>query len=166
MSSAEEVLDRLVAVGAKVEAADGRLVVRAGARPVPGELVRRLREAKAEVLAILSPAWWRHQFVIRTIDRELGGARSHDVAAQLAWGELECRWHRLYGERALEWQCAGCGEPMGGLASLDLLDGNRVHLDHRHGLDCVIAFGERWRGAATRALAAMGLKAPTDDDVR
>ena len=30
-------------------------------------------------------------------------------AARLAWGELECRWHWLYGERTPEWQCAGCG---------------------------------------------------------
>jgi len=69
MNSAEKLIDRLVEVGAKVEAANGRLVVRAGARPVPGELVRLLREAKAEVLATLSPGWWRRQFVVRTIDR-------------------------------------------------------------------------------------------------
>ena len=93
MSGAEELFDRLVEVGAKLEAANGRLVVRAGPRPVPGELVQRLREAKAEILATLAPDWWRRQYIVRTIDRSLGGTRSDVDAAGLAWGELECRWH-------------------------------------------------------------------------
>ena len=160
MNSAEELIDRLVEVGARVEAADGRLIVRAGARPVPRELVRRLREAKVEVLATLSPAWWHRQFVVRTIDRELRGARSRDDAARLAWGELECRWHRLFGAHMPEGQCAGCGEPIGGRAALSMGEGNRAHLDDAHGLECVIAYGKRWRGVATAALQAMGLVPP------
>ena len=180
MSVANDLLDRLAEAGAKVEAAGNRLIVRAGAKPVPAELVQRLREAKTEVLAALAPArsmpsaseasyrcnpsdaaWWRRPFIIRTIDRELGGARSHAEAARLAWGELECRWHRLFGESIQEWQCAGCGEPIGGLLSLDLQDGNRVHLER---LDCLIRYGERWRGAATRALTALGLRPPAGED--
>jgi hypothetical protein len=82
-------LDRLAEVGAKVEAAGNRLIVRAGPRPVPGELVQRLREAKADVLAGLAPAagrtpaeaaavdpcnpreaaWWRRHFIIRAMRR-------------------------------------------------------------------------------------------------
>jgi hypothetical protein len=162
MTSAEELLDRLVDAGAKIEAADGRLIVRAGARPVPGELVQRLRTAKAEVLATLSLVWWRRQLVVRTIDRELLGARPHGDAARLAWGELECRWHKLYGERTPEWQCAGCGEPIGGNPSLDFQDGNRVH---SQGMDCLIGYGKRWRGAAAHALIAMGLEPPPELDM-
>jgi hypothetical protein len=60
-----------------------------------------------------------------------------------------------------EWQCAGCGEPIGGLPALDLGNGNRAHLER---LDCVIRYGVRWRGAATRALAGMGLQAPAQED--
>jgi len=160
MSRAEDLFHRLVEVGATVEAANGRLVVRAGARPVPGELVQRLREAKAEILATLAPSWWRRRYVIRTIDRKLGGARSDDGAARLAWAELECRWHRLYGERTPDWQCAGCGDPIGTAPSLDLLDGNRVHLDDLHRLDCIITYGTRWRGAAVAGLQALGLDPP------
>lgn len=162
MSGAEELLVRLADIGAKIEAADGRLIVRAGARPVPGELVQRLREAKAQVLATLSPSWWRRQFVVRTIDRELGGARSHEDAARLAWGELECRWHRFHGEPTPEWQCAGCGEPIGGSPSIDFLNGDRVHLQ---GLDCLIRYGGRWRGAGGRALIGMGLEPSAEFDV-
>ena len=160
MSVADDLLDRFLAVGARVEATDSRLLVRAGAQPVPAELVQRLRDAKTEVLATLAPAWWRRQFVVRTITRELGGLRPRSKAQWLAWGELECRWHRLYGEHVAECQCAGCGRPIGGVPSLDLQDGNRVHLDQ---LDCIIRYGERWRGAATLGLAAMGLKPPKDD---
>src|ERR1051325_11318360 len=106
MSGAEELIDSLVEVGAKLDAENGRLIVRAGARPIPGELVRRLRGAKAEVLAVLAPKridaavanaeGWRRQFAIRTMDRELSGTRAFPEAARLAWGELECRWHRLH----------------------------------------------------------------------
>ena len=81
-------------------------------------------------------------------------------AARLAWGEVENHWHMQYGERAPHWQCAGCREPIGGLAALDLGDGNRVHLDGAHGLDCLLAFGERWRGEATAGLRVLGLDPP------
>jgi hypothetical protein len=157
MSSAQELIYRLVEIGATIEAADARLIIRAGERPVPGELVRRIRDSKAEVLAALSPGWWRREFVVRTIDRELDGFRSHDAAARLAWGELECRWHGLHGERIAVWQCAGCGEPIGGLPALNLSDSNRVHVEK---LDCLMRFGERWRGEARRALVVMGLQPP------
>jgi hypothetical protein len=83
-------------------------------------------------------------------------------AGRLAWGEVENHWHMQYGERAPHWQCAGCREPIGGLAALDLGDGNRVHLDGSHGLGCLLAFGERWRGEATAGLRALGLDPPTD----
>jgi hypothetical protein len=77
MSVARDLLDRLAEIGAKVETTDShRLIVRAGPQPVPGELVQLLRDAKGEVLATLAPPWWRSQFVVRTIARERGGARS------------------------------------------------------------------------------------------
>ena len=83
-------------------------------------------------------------------------------AARLAWGEVENYWHMQYGECAPHWQCAGCREPIGGLSALDLGDGNRVHLDGAHGLDCLLAFGERWRSEATAGLRALGLDTPPD----
>jgi hypothetical protein len=85
-------------------------------------------------------------------------------AARLAWGEVENHWHMQYGERAPHRQCAGCREPIGRLAALDLGDGNRVHLDGAHGLDCVLAFGERWRSEAKAGLQALGLDPPPDNE--
>jgi hypothetical protein len=78
-----------------------------------------------------------------------------DEAAQLAWGELQIRWHRLHGEHLPQWQCAGCHEPIGGLAAMMLADGNRVHLGDD--LNCLLAFGKRWRSAAASGLRALGL---------
>ena len=80
-------------------------------------------------------------------------------AVGLAWGEMQVRWHRLHGKRVPVWQCAGCGEPIGGYAVLMLADGNRAHLDK---LDCLLSFGQRWRCEATAALQALGLDPPAD----
>jgi hypothetical protein len=82
---------------------------------------------------------------------------SASEAAQLAWGEIGSHWHMQHGTRVPQWQCAGCGAPIGGLPALDLADGNRVHLDQ---LDCLLRFGERCRRAATRALVELGLQPP------
>jgi hypothetical protein len=55
---------------------------------------------------------------------------------------------------------------MGGLPALDLANGARVHLDDIHGLDCVIPYAERWRGAATQARVTMSLEAPTGEETK
>ena len=101
------------------------------------------------------------QYLIRTVAWELGGLRSRREAQWLRGAELECRWHRLYGERMWALECAGCGKPIGGLPSLDFADGNRVHLE----LGCLIRYGQRWRGAAMRALLSMGLQPPDETDL-
>src|SRR5215472_3239959 len=86
------------------------------------EIARLLIEHKPEVMAALvpiefasdaehdpAPAWWRRQYLVRTINWELSGARSESQARGIAWGELADRWHRLHGSRTPQWQCAGCG---------------------------------------------------------
>jgi hypothetical protein len=70
---------------------------------------------------------------------------------------MQDRWHRLHGTRAPAGQCAGCGEPIGGLAALDLADGSRVHIEK---LDCLFSFGERWRSEAAAGLRTLGLDPP------
>jgi hypothetical protein len=52
-------------------------------------------------------------------------------------------------------------KPIGGLAALDLADGSRVHFET---LDCLLAFGTRWRGEATAGLRALGLDPPPAED--
>jgi hypothetical protein len=178
MNTATELLHRLCEIGATVNVTEDRLVVRAGARRVPAQLVKCIRAAREELLAALargelptrpviaddvgqtdSDAWWRREFHVRTI-HHLVAARSYGKAEGLAWGDLQNRWHRLNGRQYLFSRCAGCGEAIGGLPALAFADGNRVHLNM---IDCLIRYGQRWRGDATRALVAFGLTPPEDE---
>jgi hypothetical protein len=79
-------------------------------------------------------------------------------ARLLAWADLQNDWHLRHGRHFPAAQCAGCKLPIGGHEALDMPDGNRVHLDP---LDCAIAFGKGWRGAADAGLAAFGLVPPS-----
>jgi hypothetical protein len=56
MTAARDLLADLAAIGATVEPVGDRLILRAGAVPVPAALVARIRDAKAEVLAALAPS--------------------------------------------------------------------------------------------------------------
>jgi hypothetical protein len=87
------------------------------------------------------------------------GGYPRSEAELLAWRELECRWHLAHCPPAAAGICAGCGQPLGGVAVVVMIDGNRVH--DRAGHACLITYGERWRDAATRALIALGLQPPT-----
>jgi hypothetical protein len=102
---------------------------------------------------------WRDLYEERTAAWRLGRARDRDKAARLAWGELQNRWHMRYGERVPPHLCAGCRRPVGQGPALDLIDGCRVHL--AEGYDCLIRWGERWRGRSTAVLRALGLDPPS-----
>jgi hypothetical protein len=179
MSAVADLLDCLAEVGAKIEAAGNRLIVRAGPKPVPGELVQRLREAKAEVLAALTvgracrgPSRSRDRvgdsFAARDLFGErlvhwfMHGRRRWHEAELIAFNECVLQWHGRHGRRWPAWQCAGCDAPIGGSIALLLADGNRVHLDGAHGLDCLLTFGERWRSEASAGLRAPGLDPSAD----
>jgi hypothetical protein len=112
--------------------------------------------------AVLAPSNWR----VRHCEALAYWSAFHPAgeAAHLAWGEIENHWHMRHGERVPHWQCAGCREPIGGRVALTLADGNRVHLDGAHRLDCLLAFGGRWRAEATAGLQALGLHPPPDTE--
>jgi hypothetical protein len=114
--------------------------------------------APAAPIEAPSPIFWRSLYDRRTEDRELNGKRPAAEARRLAWGEMEWRWHKERGERVSPELCAACRRPIGSAAALSLIDGNRVH--DRPDNDCLIRHGNRWRGAATRALTDMGLHRP------
>jgi hypothetical protein len=141
--------------GLRVTAEAGKLVVRG---PRSAETIALLLLAnKPAVIAALTADWRaRHREALAY----WGAFHPAEDAARLAWGELLSRWHRLHGVRAPEWQCAGCGEPIGGLPALNLADGNRVHSGHS--LDCLFAFGQHWRRGATAGLRTLGLGPPPD----
>jgi hypothetical protein len=148
-------LARAHAAGLVVAMAGGKLVVRGPRQAEP--VVRLLAEHKPVVIAALAADWRaRHREALAY----WRAFHSTEEAARLAWGELEDCWHRLHAMRAPQCQCAGCDQPIGSLPVLDLADSNRVHLDDTHRLDCLLAFGERWRREATAGLRALGLYPP------
>jgi len=138
---------------------DGDIIELAAPVPLPPDLVARIRQAKPEILVALSTrndlafksgkaepedgAWWRREFTILSL-RWLVAGRSKEETEQLAFNRLVVEWHKRHGERVPRHQCAGCGAPIGDVASLDFQDGNRVHFDAR--LDCLGRYGKRWRG--------------------
>jgi hypothetical protein len=137
---------------------DGDTIELVAPAPLPAALVVRIRAAKAALLAALdAPADWhaRHREALHY----WGVLHPPAEAAALAWGELQNCWHKLHGKRFPAWQCAGCGEAIGGFRVLDLSDGNRVHSAT---LNCLVRYGQHWRNEATRALAALGLPAPAE----
>jgi hypothetical protein len=141
---------------------DGNRIKIAASGPLPPDLVTRYRAARPELLGALADPAEKTDWHLRHAEALTHWRALHPEAKaeSLAWGGMQDRWHRLYGARAPEWQCAGCGELIGGYQALDLTENNRVHLDENHGIECLIAYGECWRNAATRALVAIGLKSP------
>jgi hypothetical protein len=172
-------LRRAQEVGLRIEPMGDKLLIRG---PKCAEAVVKLLAAhKAEVLAALAPGVftskcsdqdhavgdtearrWRDRFATRIVGW-YHGDRGWEEARWLAWGDLENEWHHQYGKRWPTWQCAGCEKPIGGLAAVELPDGNRVHFDP---IDCLIRFGKRWRGDASKALVAFGLESPDPDGDR
>jgi hypothetical protein len=132
-----------VAVMAALAVGDDR------ARPVPKE-----RDAAAE------PAFWQDFFEERTAHREFDGGYSRAEAERLAFGEMILEWHRRHSARSDPHCCAGCGDELVGGNILALCDGARVHFDGVRGVNCITAYGKKWRGAAVAALRAIGLVPP------
>lgn len=155
-------LRRAEQVGLRVEAAGDQLRISGpkGAEPV----VRLLAEYKREVLRALAKMpeaeTWNQRYDALTFRYSIG-RRPWLEARWLAWGQLQNEWHLNHDERSPSWRCAGCGLPIGGVAALDLPDGNRVHFDP---IDCLIRFGRVWRGTADEALKSLGMKPPKSDD--
>jgi hypothetical protein len=147
-------LDHARVAGLAVAREGDKLIVRGPKHAEP--VVRLLAAHKSEILTALADATsWRARH--REALAYWGTLHPAEEAARLAWGEMQNRWHQLYGARAPEWRCAGCGKPIGGLPSMALADRNRVHVDK---FGCLERFGERWRGEATAGLRALGLAPP------
>jgi hypothetical protein len=154
----------------------GRLVIRGPKRAEP--VARLLIEHKPDVLAVLvradrmpNPAKikrqnaaeaqaWHDRYAARIVHWFRGGDPWQE-AERLAFGELILAWHRERGVRSDPARCAGCSGDLRNGADLILdYDGTRVHLDGVRGVDCIIAYGTRWRGAAVAGLRALGIDPP------
>ena len=164
-------LRRAQEAGLAVQAEGDKLVIRGpkGAEPV----ARLLLDHKPEVLAVLlsregcdatvrdagERARWRDRYAARIVHWFHG--RPWQEAESLAFGEMILEWHRHHGRRPRPARCAGCGDDLPDDAGLVVdRDGARVHFDGVRGVDCITAYGARWRGAAVAGVDALGLDPP------
>jgi hypothetical protein len=116
MSTARDLLHDLAVIGASIQPAGDRLILRAGATPVPAALVIRVRRAKAELLATLgtdnvegepatleanlvAPPHWFQRFALPA-----GGEPSFDEPCAARRGRIE----ELPGRMFLHF-CIECG---------------------------------------------------------
>ena len=167
--NAADVLDAARAAGLSLVVDGADLALKSLGPPAP-DVLDLLRVHKAEIIAALtaaSPAKqepddagidWRGWYEERAAIRGFDGRYTRVEAERLAWGELENTWHLRHGERVPRDLCAGCRKPIGNAEALDLIDGNRVHHDRAN--ECLIRHANRWRAAAGRGLAELGLQPP------
>jgi hypothetical protein len=101
------------------------------------------------------PTDWEDWFRTETARRV--PALGADAANRRVWGIALTLWHGLHGEQSDPRCCAGCGRPVG--QGFRLPDGAAIHDDTRF-TDCLIRYGQRWRGRATAGLSALGLREP------
>jgi hypothetical protein len=145
--------------GLTVQVDGNNLLVRGPRRlePVARELLRH----KTIVMAALSSEW-QCFYDERTAIRQHGGYYSRQEAERLAWGEVVNEWHMTHGKRTPHDLCAGCLKSIDDAEELlDHADGTRTHL--ADGFECITEHGDRWRGAAEKALVAMGLTKPAEE---
>jgi|HubBroStandDraft_6_1064221.scaffolds.fasta_scaffold07060_3 hypothetical protein len=146
-------------------------------RPLPAELVEALRRSKTDILRLISrkrandkervPAddteWWLDLFNERAAHRQFDGGYSRAEAERRAFNEMILEWQARHGGRPDPLRCVGCGDELPANSGLALTDGARVHFDVR-GVNCIIAYGRKWRAAAAAALRAIGLVPPQGFD--
>ena len=105
-----------------------------------------------------SSAWWAWMRSRIPVWRARGLATAEAIHS--VWSEAEDEWHRRHGATPDPDRCAGCGEWMLDGPGIRLPDGAIVHFGNPERLDCLIIYGAQWRGAASAALVALGLKRP------
>ena len=106
-----------------------------------------------------TPEAWR-LWQQERIDLWLRYGHSPVDAGKIAWGEAEIIWHYWHGAQPSRDRCAGCDAFMLDEPGMHQLDGAVVHIGSDYGLECLIAYGDRWRGTARAALEALGLDPP------
>jgi hypothetical protein len=135
MSAARKLLDDLAVIGATVEPAGDRLILRAGPTAIPATLVRRVKDAKSDMIAILNahnqPEEKRgpHEgTIVRWLDEHPGpspagrcawcGCRDLPGAVALPFGTVPGTHTWLHAECWRPWQDARRAEAVGALSRI------------------------------------------------
>ncbi len=110
MSTARDLLADLELIGAMLEPAGDRLILRAGPTAIPGALVRRVRDAKADLLATL--AVYAGGVVLRgDEDREHSGNSPRYQAKKRTLESPVVEWLNQHPAPSTPERCAWCCRP-------------------------------------------------------
>jgi hypothetical protein len=142
MSAARILLADLAAIGATVELAGDQLILSAGPTGIPGPLVHQVRQAKADLLAVL-------------------GGLSRNDAERIAF---ECRiveWLNLHPNLSPAGRCTWCGNSETASAVV-LPFGTEPGTHAWLHAECWAAWYRARRADAVKALATAGVKGPPD----
>jgi hypothetical protein len=147
MNAARELLDDLAVIGATVEPAGDRLILRAGPTAIPARLVNRVREAKADLIATLA----RHE----TCEWDSSGESQRHFKCRT----LEARvveWLNQHPAPSAPGRCAWCGRPESP-AAVVVPFGTEPGTHTWLHAECWPAWHQSRRADATAALRTMGI---------
>jgi hypothetical protein len=155
MNVARDLLDDLAIIGATVEPAGNRLILRAGSTAIPATLVRRVREAKADLIAILAPR--KDRGVIREKQEHVGKSADEQLKHRTLEGCI-VEWLNQHPAPSMPERCARCGNPESPSAVV-LPFGAEPRTHAWLHAECWPAWHQARRVDAIAALDAMGIVA-------
>jgi hypothetical protein len=145
MNAARELLDDLALIGATVEPAGDRLILRAGPMAIPARLVNRVREAKADLIATLA----RHEAYEWDPSSESQQSKPRTLEACIV------KWLNQHPAPSAPGRCTWCGKPETPSAVV-LPFGAGEHHAWLHA-ECWPAWHQSRRAEAEMALRRMGI---------
>lgn len=155
MSAARNLLADLALIGAKLEPAGDRLILRAGPTAIPAALVSRVREAKADLLATLAacPDRAAHR---GNEDRKHGGNSPRHQAKDRSFECFVVEWLNQHPAPSAPGRCVWCGESES-LSAVVLPFGTEPETHAWLHAECWPAWQQARRADAIAALAATGV---------
>jgi hypothetical protein len=116
MSSVEDLLNDLAGIGATIEPAGNRLVLRAGPTTIPATLVGQIRKAKHELMATLVAREERGVVQtddVRPCERETTNSRQieEQTLRQRTFEDFVIQWLNHHPSPSAPGHCAWCGSP-------------------------------------------------------
>ncbi len=109
MTAARSVLDELAVIGAEIEPAGDRLILRAGSTAIPAALVSRVRKAKADLLSTLTPRTDRAD-VCGDEDKEHDQTSAHRPVKDRSSESFIVQWLNQHPAPSIPGRCAWCGK--------------------------------------------------------
>ncbi len=113
MSAAHDVLADLDLIGARLRAAGNRLILRAGPTAIPAALVRRVREAKADLLAAIAGCTDRTALRSDENSTHCGDSPRYQTKDRTfdSFDSFVVEWLNLHPAPSAPGRCAWCGLP-------------------------------------------------------